>query len=152
MTDSFKTHTTNCGGSHNASNTSIAAANDTCNGDCISHTNHSKHVCEISGLCPGVAEYLSDQSEAAIFRVSVSDCRRPGYDPRSRHGVVYGVCNDSTTFCQFLVQVPRGMIVRAHVKHSSSACSHKWVTKLANRLLTTDFSSRDWVSISCEDA
>ena len=152
MTAPLKNHTTYCSDCYNVSNTSTATANDTWNRDCISHTNHSKHVREISGLCPGVAEYISDQSEPAIFRVSVSDCRRPGYDPRSRHGVVYGVCNDSTTFCQFLVQVPRGMVVRSHLKHSSSACSHNWVTKLANRWPTTDFNSREWASISCRDA
>ena len=79
-------------------------------------------------MCPGAAEYLSDQSEPAIFRVSVSDCRRPGYDPRSRHGVVYGVCNDSTTFCQFLVKVLHGMIVRANVKLLSPGCRDYWST------------------------
>ena len=87
---------------------------------------------EMSSMCPGAAEYLSDQSEPAIFRVSVSDCGRPGYDPRSRHGVVYGVCNDSTTFCQFLVQVPHGMNVRAKVKLLPSKCSRRWTMNLYN--------------------
>ena len=79
-------------------------------------------------MCPGAADYFSDQSEPAIFRVSVSDCRRPGYDPRSRHGVVYGVCNDSTTFCQFLVQVPRNMVVQAQVTLLSQECDYYWET------------------------
>ena len=81
---------------------------------------------EVNNICPGAAEYLSSQSGPAIFRVSVSDCRRPGYDPRSRHAVVYGVCNDSTTFCQFLVQVPHGMVVRAQVKPVFLACNRTW--------------------------
>ena len=82
-------------------------------------------------MCPGAAEYFSDQSEPAIFRVSVSDCQHPGYDPRSRHGVVYGVCNDSTTFCQFLVQVPPDMVVRVRIKQYGSNSS--WTISLYNR-------------------
>ena len=96
------------------------------------HTNMN-HFHEMSSVCPGAAEYLSSQSEPAIFRVSVSDCRRPGYDPRSRHGVVYGVCNDSTTFCQFLAQVPRGMVVRVWVKLLSKECHNDWRVTLYNR-------------------
>ena len=145
-TDLFKNSTTYCGSSHNSSNNSIAPANDTQKRVCMSH------IGEVRKLCPGAAEYLSSQSEPAIFRVSVSDCGRPGYDPRSRYGVVYGVCNDSTTFCQFLVQVQRDVIIRAHVKHSFSACSHNWVTKLATRWPTSDFNPREYVSLSCGDA
>ena len=84
---------------------------------------------EITRMCPGAAEYFSDQPEPAMFRVSVSDCGRPGYDPRSLHGVVYGVCNDSTTFCQFLVQVPRDMIVQAQATLISQECDYYWETR-----------------------
>ena len=77
---------------------------------------------EVSVICPGAAEYLESRATPGIFRVSVSDCRHPGYDPRSRHAVVYGVCNDSTTFCQFLVQVHRGLIVRVLLQTSAEMC------------------------------
>ena len=130
-TDPFKNHTRCCDTNH-VSGTSMHTTNRTTKKGNESYMNHRRLFHEISSVCPGAAEYLSSQSEPAIFRVSVSDCRRPGYDPRSRHGVVYGVCNDSTTFCQFLVQVPRGMIVCAQIKSLSHVCTHDWVTHLAN--------------------
>ena len=85
---------------------------------------------ELRGICPGASDYLSNQTKPAIFRANVSDCTSPARDERSRHGVVYGVCNDSS-FCQFLVQVPDGMHVFAEIELLSPGCSGgNWTTWL----------------------
>ena len=93
-------------------------------------------------MCSEAEQYFSAQAEPPIFRVSVSDCRRPGYDPRSRHGVVYGVCNGSTSFCQFHVQVLRYKIVNA-VKSVSqgSKSTQEQLLSNSNQILVTQFTS-----------
>ena len=89
---------------------------------------------ELRSICPGATEYLNRQkTKPAIFHANVSDCTSPARDERSRHGVVYGVCNDSS-FCQFLVQVPGGMHVHAEIELSSPGCAGgNWTTWLYDR-------------------
>ena len=83
-------------------------------------------VGELNQICPGAAQYLSLQAHPQVFRVNVSDCRRPARDARAKQGVVYGVCGDST-FCQLLVQVPQGTVVHAHFIYPVPRCmgSHR---------------------------
>ena len=127
---------------NNTSSTLFTTADDQSH----SKNNHSSiHDFRVmSSMCPGAAEYLSEAAEPAIFHVSVSDCRRPGYDPRSQHGVVFGMCNDSTTFCQFFVQGRPGMTVRV-VKPSSQASENIHAQKLSlstsNQTLITQYYS-----------
>ena len=88
---------------------------------------------ELRSICPGATEYFSYQTKPAIFRANVSDCTSPALDERSRHGVVYGVCNDSS-FCQFLVQVPGDMHVYTEIELSSPGCTGgNWTTWLYDR-------------------
>ena len=89
---------------------------------------------ELRSICPGATEYLSKQlTKPAIFRANVSDCTSPARDDRSRRGVVYGVCNDSS-FCQFLVRVRRDKLVYAEIKLLSPGCTGgNWTTWLYDR-------------------
>ena len=89
---------------------------------------------ELRSICPGAAEYFSRQkTKPAIFHASVSDCTSPARDDRSRHGVVYGVCNDSS-FCQFLVRLRRNKRVHAEIKLLSPGCTGgNWTTWLYDR-------------------
>ena len=82
-------------------------------------------------MCPGAAEYVNTQAGTAIFRVNASDCKVARH-PRSRQGVVYGFCSDST-FCQFLVRVPRDMTVAVRIQAKRKKCKRgKWKSRLYN--------------------
>ena len=151
--DAVTNHTTYHACHNVISNSSIAKTADTkCNDNSHSHIKDTKGFREMSSFCPGAVEYLSSQSEPAIFRVSVPNCKRPGYDPRSQHGVVYGVCDDATAFCQFLVKVPRGMIVRARVRSFFPVCRDYWATELANRWSPNKYARKGFVSLRCSSA
>ena len=120
---------------------SSSAFSATTNDPSTRTSNHSKTIGfqSMISLCPRAAEYFSDQAKPAMFRVSVSDCRHPGYDPRSRYGVVCGVCNGSTSFCQFHVQVSRYKIVSA-VK-SLSRSTQEQLLSTSHQMLVTQYTS-----------
>ena len=81
-------------------------------------------------VCPGAVEYLKNQTEQSAFRVNVTNCKNPARDARSLHGVVYGVCGSGATFCQYLVQVPQGMVVIVNMKTLSKYRQAKWISRL----------------------
>ncbi|KAL8593356.1 hypothetical protein ACOMHN_066486 [Nucella lapillus] len=64
-------------------------------------------------FCPGV-EYLMSQNKTTttFLRVNLSDCGSGQIRHLSRQGVVYGVCQDLTTFCTQRIVAPQGICIK----------------------------------------
>ena len=112
---------------------SITASNHTGGKDKTMHTSDKVDLRELKRICPGAKSYPRSQSELVAFRVNVSDCSEPVRDLRVLRGVVYGICKISS-FCQYLVQVPRGMFAYArwHIPYRITL-NYKWRMLFYNR-------------------
>ncbi|KAL8558082.1 hypothetical protein ACOMHN_036741 [Nucella lapillus] len=68
---------------------------------------------KLTDFCPGV-EYLMSQNKTTttFLRVNLSDCGSGRIRHLSRQGVVYGVCQDLTTFCTQRIVAPQGICIK----------------------------------------
>ncbi|KAL8580970.1 hypothetical protein ACOMHN_017536 [Nucella lapillus] len=67
---------------------------------------------KLTDFCPGI-EYLIHQNNTntTFLQVNVTDCEDSGLKPTAHQGVVYGVCEDLTTFCILHIQAPQANAV-----------------------------------------
>ena len=79
---------------------------------------------EIENICPGSARLLTSGgiAEEVVLPWNAAECSVPVPDLRAMHGVVFGKCSNSRTFCQFFVQVPEGLYANVHIRIKSSDC------------------------------